>query len=180
MRPRLFTLLSAVSLLLCVATVGLWVRSYWVFDVLTHNTETRDHTVLCWILWSQQGSGAICRTVATEQTIFSPIEGWQWNTNSTANPMGALRYGFIFDRGELSASDSTSSSIRWRTIGIPFWLLEIFFAIWPSWWLLRERRRRAALREGGCCKNCGYDLRATPDRCPECGTVAAAREHVSM
>jgi hypothetical protein len=29
---RLFTLLSALSLLLCVATVALWVRSYWVGD----------------------------------------------------------------------------------------------------------------------------------------------------
>jgi hypothetical protein len=59
---------------------------------------------------------------------------------------------------------------------VPHWLLTLSFSIWPAFAITgilrrhRLRRRRAAANQ---CVVCGYDLRATPQRCPECGNVPA-------
>jgi hypothetical protein len=56
----------------------------------------------------------------------------------------------------------------------PHWSVVAASGALPLLWLAagaRDRRRR--LRgERNQCPSCGYDLRATPGRCPECGATA--------
>ena len=56
-------------------------------------------------------------------------------------------------------------------VAVPHWFATLIFATPAAVYgsiRLRARRHPPA----GHCVNCGYDLRATPDRCPECGTTA--------
>jgi hypothetical protein len=59
----------------------------------------------------------------------------------------------------------------WREIEMPYWPAIVLCAVLPTVvanraLTVRRRRRR------GECATCGYDLRATPHRCPECGAVS--------
>jgi hypothetical protein len=46
--------------------------------------------------------------------------------------------------------------------------LMLVFAILPAFWIRRYLERRKLVAQGHC-PFCGYDLRAIPERCPECG-----------
>jgi hypothetical protein len=58
-----------------------------------------------------------------------------------------------------------------RAVWIPHWFLVLTFALYPAIWLLSRARRNRGGRDGINCARCDYDLRATPDRCSECGAV---------
>ena len=55
------------------------------------------------------------------------------------------------------------------TVEVPFWLPLTVAAIPTA--LLWHRDRRTV--RPGCCRQCGYDLRASRKTCPECGTAIA-------
>jgi hypothetical protein len=70
---------------------------------------------------------------------------------------------------------------RFHFVAAPAWFLLLTTAILPAsrYSSLRRQRRAQRLLQSGRCPTCGYDLRATPDRCPECGTIPPKADEVS-
>ncbi len=67
-----------------------------------------------------------------------------------------------------SPVSTPSSHYRVTEIGFPLWLPTLLFALWPAIALFRHIKRRYFTQH--ICRQCGYDLRATPSGiCPECG-----------
>ena len=59
-----------------------------------------------------------------------------------------------------------------RSVFIPRRFTLAITAALPLWWIAPLVRRRLANIPAGHCRECGYDLRSSPERCPECGTAA--------
>jgi hypothetical protein len=75
-------------------------------------------------------------------------------------------FGFASIGGRQSLLPNTHAFV----VTVPHWFVMVLVSIWPSRQLLLLARSRRRSHRGQC-RQCGYDLRATPDRCPECGTV---------
>jgi hypothetical protein len=146
---------TVVSLLLFIATVTLWVRSYRNFDSVG-NADRISFThrdPLYWVL-SRRGELVFCR-----QT------GRNWD--------GIELRGFHLAGLNFGGSRGADGSMLWN-LEVPCWLVAAAAGVLPGWQIkMWRRRRRRRKRDGqGRCAECGYDLRATRERCPECGAMA--------
>jgi hypothetical protein len=179
---KLFNLAAAVSLLLSLVAIVLGVRSEFVqeeWNLLGPlSGATRSHDIRLQVQSINGGIGVMFPGTAVSAGTGPPL-GWIWYQRSpgrpspTAYPHSGLPdrwpwHGFVFEHRGFSDSPSLPPLHYWF-VTIPYWALVMMFVALPLVWTVR-RRREAATSRRGCCPTCGYDLRATPDRCPECGT----------
>jgi len=174
MRRRLFTLASAISLLLCVATVVLWVRSYWIAD--EQHLLSPSLMVVLRSAWGRES--AIIVLDHTEGQQWSASRSRSWSSAATQlTPTPPNRLGFAL---RLSKTRASSVKVGWHVgnrpfiaIAAPHWFVAAALALLTVPWIKsklahRQRMRRAGQRQ---CISCGYDLTGnTSGVCPECGT----------
>ena len=164
MRKRVWDAAAAVSVLLFAAAAVLWVRSYWIYDEA--GLRLGRHLFAC-------GSAA-------------GDTSWVWDTDFPGDPHSYVRRSPLKDSvyadgmGRYFEQRFAGFAVRYRdeaagptgmvfrVLVVPHWFLLVVTAVAPAYWLAVTRRhRRRAVR--GQCAGCGYDLRASSERCPECG-----------
>jgi hypothetical protein len=155
--------LTGLSLILTALVAVMWVRSHWRCDAVWVNART-----------GLKGTGVIfysnCLGISAAHWV-NPDQHLNMGYYSVPPRPDSWAHSFLgvgWERGALS-----SPIASWTAIGIPYAYLLALFSLLPAIRLYRWRRCRKLNRPGHCAI-CGYDLRATPDRCPECGTPAPA------
>jgi len=165
-----------LSLLVCFATVVLWVRGHWRLDKLYWGEEGSLYTV-----YLGYGQALVSReqdetrsATPYGRSSFNQQESFEELMESgSGRPPTILRdhdwqlpgVGF---RSEHTVWIMGLTTYR-RRFTISYWLIVLLTLILPASRIRFRKRHRL-----GLCAKCGYDLRATPDRCPECGTIPAS------
>jgi hypothetical protein len=191
----IFDTLAVLSLLLCVGTAVLWMHSYrsttavsfWTGDGLREvraaggrlwldNEPERDLDAMAYWTAVRHADVLELRYRKAAENV-ARIEGVdkraaaRWAVQDLDIAAAGLRIKANQSRYEWQRRWMRSPPVYHS---IPFGYPAVAAAVLPVAWLIasrlrRKRRDRRARR--GQCPICTYDLRATPNRCPECGTI---------
>jgi hypothetical protein len=196
MRRRLFMLLSALSLLLCVASVA--TRTWGLFegDEITVEGVTAGEPRKLRLVTFASGAGGVRLSIqfeaAPNMVLYSgpgsavmpgakPFgdDGWRYHFSRQFPPVYPVNAyataprtigGFQWVH---EGRSSAPNDYQWyQSFTVPAWLLILAFAILPAsgvFPFVRRRLGRPPQDGTRMCDRCGYDLRASPGRCPECG-----------
>jgi hypothetical protein len=175
MRRRLFTLLSALSLLLCLGTWALWLWASYTHAAEEITWGSGRHVIVHVTTEMGRLTVWVERSDEPAEDFPKSLKGFHWSeTESILNPdnFGVWETSDSrFHRGGFGYATSEDGHIRF--VMIPLAAMVLATALIPAVFAVR-RWRRGRNCAAGRCLACGYDLRATPDRCPECGVVPIA------
>jgi hypothetical protein len=193
MKRWLFTILSALSLVTWLVAIVLWLRAFssrgdtfgagsWAHqgdDAIQH------------VIYFDSDGSVFGITMRREDALLSASESTTWDRQrpppilqfghgrNRRRPFAiwSNRRGYTFWRRigfeyRVDAMASQGFHTKDRVISVPFWFVLLLLAAAPAVYvigLIRTHRRCLSHQ----CPNCGYDPRATPDHCPECGAVPA-------
>jgi hypothetical protein len=110
--------------------------------------------------------GAVTRTTFTNTKEKTRIQYSKYF--AATNHLGCSILKWTSWQASGTPSPQTEYSVQF-----PLWLVAILALVLPIAWEFGHRRqyyRRKRLQSGQC-PDCGYDLRASPERCPECGVI---------
>jgi hypothetical protein len=170
MRRRLQRLALCFSTVILLSTLLLWARSWWVVDGVMWRYGYPSLYIA-----ANRGSLDILRAQITLGTFESfhipraqyPPPPWGIFGGRRLSMLGFAYYSG--DDIDGPAHDSVPERpVAFIDIVIPLWPFALVSALAPALWLRRTLTRRHRTFRG-LCPTCGYDLRASSDRCPECG-----------
>lgn len=134
-----------------------------------------------WTIGLQSVHGSLAFHWREEEFEFSlyecpkPVTSWKWYRLPAREIAVPSHGGFQLDIHKRPLGALAGSSTQYGnyilTLGVPYWVL-LLLSIIPVL-LLRPGRRceQRHRKTAGLCLSCGYDLRASMERCPECGSA---------